>query len=101
MRPEPAPSALPGLTPSLRRPAIEQSSPAESSHLISRLFRFGAHSPSIGSVTTMRRGLFSALKTACRALRGALPILLVFLTSAAAAAQSIPGQLDLKALFAV
>lgn len=50
----------------------------------------------------MRASLFSAWKTpACWVRKIALPFLLIFLTSAAGAAQSIPGQPDLKALFAV
>ena len=98
---EPAASALPGSTPPLTRRAIEQSSPVNGSHLTRGLIRFRAHWPSIGAVPAMRACLFSALKTACRALKSALPILLISITSAAAAAQSIPGQPDLKALFAV
>lgn len=50
----------------------------------------------------MRAYLFSAGKTsACWVQKSALPILLIFLTPAAAAAQSFPGYPDLKALFAV
>lgn len=50
----------------------------------------------------MRACSCSAGKTfGCWVQKSALPILLIFLASAAAAAQSIPGHPDLKALFAV
>jgi len=50
----------------------------------------------------MRACLCSAGKAfACWVQKSALPILLIFLMPAAAAAQSIPGHPDLKALFAV
>lgn len=50
----------------------------------------------------MRAWLCSAGKaSACWVQKSALPILLIFLMPAAAAAQSIPGHPDLKALFAV
>jgi hypothetical protein len=50
----------------------------------------------------MRDYVYSARKiSACWVQKSALPILLIFLTPVAAAAQSIPGHPDLKALFAV
>src|SRR5271170_2981617 len=50
----------------------------------------------------MRAYLCAAVKTsACWVQRGTLLILLIFLTPAAAAAQSVPGHLDLRALFAI
>jgi soluble lytic murein transglycosylase-like protein len=68
----------------------------------SEVFRFRADSPNIRSVAVMRTYLSSAWKTsACWVQKSALPILLIFLTAVAAAAQSMPGQPDLKALFAV
>jgi hypothetical protein len=67
----------------------------------SELFRFRADSPNIGSVAVMRMYLSAGKTSACWVQKSALPILLIFLTPAAAAAQSIPGQPDLKALFAV
>jgi hypothetical protein len=50
----------------------------------------------------MRAYLCAAAKTSvCWVQKSALPILLIFLIPAAAAAQSIPGRPDLKALFAI
>src|SRR5208283_3527018 len=98
----PAAPALPRPRPSPARQAIEQASPARVSHLTPGLFRFRPDSPRMGWVAMMRACLCSAAKSfGCWVQKSALPILLIFLTSVAAAAQSIPGHPDLKALFAV
>jgi hypothetical protein len=55
----------------------------------------------IGLVPVMRAYSSSAGKTSAWVRKSALTILLIILTSAGAAAQSIPSQPDLKALFAV
>jgi hypothetical protein len=68
------------------------------------VFRFVADSPSIGPVPVMQAYLSWARKASVRWMqKSTLPILalLVFFAPVAAAAQSIPGQPNLKALFAI
>jgi len=65
------------------------------------LFRLKAGSPNIGSVPVMRAyGSWARRTSASWVQKSALPML-IFFTPVAAAARSIPGQPNLKALFAV